>query len=33
MMFIILFVRYVFEWMSGHGFPVDIVSFEEWRKR
>ena len=28
-----LFFRWLFEWMSVHGYPLDIIPFEDWYKR
>ena len=27
------FFRWLFEWMSVHGYPLDIIPFEDWYKR
>ncbi|KAJ8297813.1 hypothetical protein KUTeg_024344 [Tegillarca granosa] len=27
------YIRWIFEWMNAHGYPVKIVPFEEWKNR
>lgn len=25
--------RWVFEWMNAHGYPIQLISFKDWKER
>lgn len=29
----LIFSRWLFQWMSVHGYPLDIISFKDWCSR
>ena len=30
---VLIFYRWLFQWMSVHGYPLDIISFKDWCSR
>jgi hypothetical protein len=30
---LIVYFSWLFGWMSAHGYPVDVITFDEWKKK